>query len=121
LARTADVLHIQMVGKAEGRPIDVAEHYFNPKRFPELEARVREAQSISRALAQFGIADYTRKWSRITAAMPSAPVARLLNQPKTRPVLQVEALNADIDGAPVQYSMTRFAGDWVQLTVSDND
>jgi GntR family phosphonate transport system transcriptional regulator len=53
--------------------------------------------------------------------MPSAPVARLLNQPKTRPVLQVEALNVDIDGAPLQYSMVRFAGDWVQLTVSDKD
>ncbi|RZT42813.1 phosphonate metabolism transcriptional regulator PhnF [Cupriavidus agavae] len=120
LPRTADVLHIQMVGKAEGRTIDVAEHYFDLKRFPDLEERVRETQSVSRALAQFGIADYTRKWSRITAAMPSAPVARLLNQPKTRPVLQVEALNVDIDGAPVQYSMTRFAGDWVQLTVADD-
>ncbi len=121
LPRTADILHIQMVGKTEARTIDVAEHYFDPKRFPDLEDKVHETRSISRALAQFGIADYTRKWSRITAAMPSAPVARLLNQPKTRPVLQVEALNVDIDGAPVQYSMTRFAGDWVQLTVSDND
>ncbi|GAA0840522.1 phosphonate metabolism transcriptional regulator PhnF [Cupriavidus pauculus] len=121
LSRTAEVLRVQMVGKAENRTIDVAEHYFDPRRFPELEARLRTTQSISRALAQYGIADYTRKWSRITAAMPSAPVARLLNQPKTRPVLQVEALNVDIDGAPVQYSVTRFAGDWVQLTVSDND
>ncbi|MBO4123240.1 phosphonate metabolism transcriptional regulator PhnF [Cupriavidus gilardii] len=121
LARTAPVLHVQMVGKAEGRPIDVAEHYFDYQRFPQLDAQVREQRSISRALAQCGIADYTRKWSRITAALPSAPVARLLNQPKTRPVLQVEALNVDIDGAPVQYSVTRFAGDWVQLTVSDAD
>ncbi|WP_137922905.1 phosphonate metabolism transcriptional regulator PhnF [Cupriavidus sp. 2SB] len=121
LSRTADVLHIQMVGKAEGRTIDVAEHYFDLKRFPALDELARETQSISRALAKYGIADYTRKWSRITAAMPSAPVARLLNQPKTRPVLQVEALNVDIDGEPVQYSMTRFAGDWVQLTVADND
>ncbi|GJG93589.1 phosphonate metabolism transcriptional regulator PhnF [Cupriavidus pauculus] len=121
LARNADILHIQMVGKAEARTIDVAEHYFDPKRFPGLEEAVRESRSISRALTQFGIADYTRKWSRITAAMPSAPVARLLNQPKTRPVLQVEALNVDIDDVPLQYSMTRFAGDWVQLTVSDND
>ena len=120
LARNADVLHVQMVGKAEERTIDVAEHYFDPKRFPGME-EVRARLSISRALAHFGIADYTRKWSRITAAMPSAPVARLLNQPKTRPVLQVEALNVDIDGAPLQYSMTRFAGDWVQLTVSDSD
>ena len=110
-----------MVGKAEARTIDVSEHYFDPRRFPGMAEAVRDTGSISRALAGFGIADYTRKWSRITAAMPSAPVARLLNQPKTRPVLQVEALNVDIDGVPVQYSLTRFAGDWVQLTVSDND
>lgn len=121
LARTAPVLHVQMCGRAEARTIDVAEHYFDPKRFPGLDEVLRAQQSVSRALAQFGIADYTRKWSRITATMPSAPVARLLNQPKTRPVLQVEALNVDIDGAPVQYSVTRFAGDWVQLTVSDSD
>ncbi|MBP0632244.1 phosphonate metabolism transcriptional regulator PhnF [Cupriavidus sp. AcVe19-1a] len=121
LARTAPVLHVQMLGRAEARTIDVAEHYFDPKRFPGIEEALRAQQSVSRALAQFGIADYTRKWSRITAAMPSAPVARLLNQPKTRPVLQVEALNVDIDGVPVQYSVTRFAGDWVQLTVSDSD
>ncbi|QRQ86044.1 phosphonate metabolism transcriptional regulator PhnF [Cupriavidus oxalaticus] len=121
LARTAPVLHVQMLGRAEARTIDVAEHYFDPKRFPGIDEVLRAQQSVSRALAQFGIADYTRKWSRITAAMPSAPVARLLNQPKTRPVLQVEALNVDIDGAPVQYSVTRFAGDWVQLTVADSD
>ncbi|MFJ4292077.1 phosphonate metabolism transcriptional regulator PhnF [Cupriavidus sp. NPDC089707] len=121
LARTAPVLHVQMRGRAEARTIDVAEHYFDPKRFPGIDEAIRAQQSVSRALAQFGIADYTRKWSRITAAMPSAPVARLLNQPKTRPVLQVEALNVDIDGEPVQYSVTRFAGDWVQLTVSDSD
>ncbi|MBP0622674.1 phosphonate metabolism transcriptional regulator PhnF [Cupriavidus consociatus] len=121
LARTAPVLHVQMLGRAEARTIDVAEHYFDPKRFPGIDEVLRAQQSVSRALAQFGIADYTRKWSRITAAMPSAPVARLLNQPKTRPVLQVEALNVDIEGAPVQYSVTRFAGDWVQLTVADSD
>lgn len=121
LSRTAKVLHVQMIGKAESRTIDVAEHYFDPARFPGLDERLRELGSISRALAQYGIADYTRKWSRITAAVPTAPVARLLNQPKTRPVLQVEALNVDLDGKPLQYSMTRFAGDWVQLTVSDQD
>ncbi|WP_265920987.1 phosphonate metabolism transcriptional regulator PhnF [Cupriavidus nantongensis] len=121
LGRTAELLHAQMIGKAEDRTIDVAEHYFDLKRFPGIDEVLRAKQSVSRALAQFGIADYTRKWSRITAAMPSAPVARMLNQPKTRPVLQVEALNVDIDGNPVQYSVVRFAGDWVQLTVSDRD
>jgi len=119
LARTAPILRVQMLGKAEDRTIDVAEHYFDAQRFPGMDEQLRASESISRAFAHFGIADYTRKWSRITATMPSAPVARLLNQPKTRPVLQVEALNVDLDGVPVQYSLVRFAGDWVQLTVSD--
>ena len=48
-------------------------------------------------------------------------VARLLGQPKTRPILQVEALNVDEKQAPLQYSVTRFGGDFVQLVVSDDE
>lgn len=121
LSRTADILHVQVIGKAEARTIDVAEHYYDASRFPGLDEQLRARQSVSRAFAHYGIRDYTRKWSRITATLPSVPVARLLNQPKTRPVLQVEALNVDLEGAPLQYSIVRFAGDWVQLTVSDED
>ena len=67
---------------------------------------------MSKVYAHYGIDDYTRKWSRITAALPSPEVARLLGQPKTRPILQVEALNVDQQGAPLQYSITRFVGTW---------
>lgn len=121
LVRTASLLRVQTVGKAEERTIDVAEHYFDAERFDGLDEQMRTTKSISRALGHYGIADYTRKWTRITATMPSAPVARLLNQPKTRPVLQVESLNVDLDGRPLHYSLVRFAGDWVQLTVADPD
>ena len=41
------------------------------------------------------------------------------DRPKTRPILQVEALNIDQAGAPLQYSITRFVGDLVQLMVTD--
>ncbi|AOZ02948.1 phosphonate metabolism transcriptional regulator PhnF [Cupriavidus sp. USMAHM13] len=121
LARSASILRVQTVGKAEERTIDVAEHYFDAGRFDGLDEQMRTTKSISRALGHYGIADYTRKWTRITATLPSAPVARLLNQPKTRPVLQVESLNVDLDGQPLHYSLVRFAGDWVQLTVADPD
>ncbi|AOY96645.1 phosphonate metabolism transcriptional regulator PhnF [Cupriavidus sp. USMAA2-4] len=121
LARSASILRVQTVGKAEERTIDVAEHYFDAGRFDGLDEQMRTTKSISRALGHYGIADYTRKWTRITATLPSASVARLLNQPKTRPVLQVESLNVDLDGQPLHYSLVRFAGDWVQLTVADPD
>jgi GntR family phosphonate transport system transcriptional regulator len=49
LSRTAEILHVQMLGKAEGRTIDVAEHYFDPKRFPGFEDKVSETIDLARA------------------------------------------------------------------------
>ena len=120
LARNAPLLRVQMVGKAENRPISTSEHYFDEKRFPDFIERMNALRSVSKVYAHYGIGDYTRKWSRITATLPSPEVARILGQPKTRPILQVEALNVDQAGAPLQYSITRFVGDLVQLMVADD-
>ena len=121
LPRSADLLRVQMLGKSGARVVDVSEHYFDARRFPDLAEKLDALGSVSKAYAAYGIADYTRKWSRITAAIPDPDVARLLGQPKTRPILQVEALNVDEKQAPLQYSVTRFGGDFVQLVVSDDD
>lgn len=121
LARNAPILRVQLLGKAETRTVNVSEHYFDEKRFPGFAEKLASAHSISKVYKQFGVADYTRKWSRITAALPSEEIARLLSQPKTRPILQVEALNVDLDLAPLQYGITRFCGDWAQLMVTDED
>ena len=79
------------------------------KRFPDFAERLTALKSVSKVYAHYGIDDYTRKWSRITAALPSPEVARLLGQPKTRPILQVEALNVDQQGAPCS---TASPGSW---------
>lgn len=120
LERTASLLRVQAQGKAEDRCIDVSEHYFDEARFPDFAEQVRERRSISRAFAHYGVTDYTRQWSRITAALPTPEIARLLGQPKTRPILQVESLNVDGDSTPLQYSVTRFGGDLVQLVVASD-
>ena len=79
------------------------------KRFPDFAERLTALKSVSKVYAHYGIDDYTRKWSRITAALPSPEAARLLGQPKTRPILQVEALNVDQQGAPCS---TASPGSW---------
>jgi GntR family phosphonate transport system transcriptional regulator len=120
LPRATPLLRIMSMGKAENRIMDVSEHYLEERRFPDFAERLRAAKSITKVYAQYDISDYTRKWSRVTAALPSDDIARLLSQPRTRPVLQVEALNVDPRGKPLQYSVSRFAGDWVQLVISDD-
>ncbi|MGI4813473.1 MAG: phosphonate metabolism transcriptional regulator PhnF [Janthinobacterium lividum] len=121
LSNRAKLLRVRIVGKSEDRALSVSDHYFENKRFPDFAVALQSAHSISKVYAQYGIDDYLRKWSRITATLPDADIAHLLNQSKLRPILQVEALNIDLNGVPLQYSLARFVGDGVQLVISDDD
>jgi GntR family phosphonate transport system transcriptional regulator len=49
------------------------------------------------------------------ARLPDADEARLLQQPKNRPVLVTESVNVDANGKPIEYGVARFAADRVQI------
>jgi len=115
LRRGAKVVQVVTVGRAEGRPINTAESFFAAARFAGIGERIRELGSITQALREYEVADYTRGTTRVTARLPDDETARLLAQPKSRPVLHVESINLDAEGAPLQYSIANFSGDWVQF------
>lgn len=112
----APVLLLERLNLVDGRPTNVGQHYFPLRRVPGFVAHYREHQSITRALQACGIADYTRRSTRVIARMPSVAEARLLQQPRNRAVLVTESLNVDPDGRPLEYGLGVFAGDRVQLT-----
>lgn len=115
------VLHLQIVGEGEGQPLHVSDRYFPLPRFAAMEAAVRSSGSITQGFREHGVDDYTRLESRVSARMPSAPVAAALKQPLTRPVLQVTSVNLDSAGVPIEYAATCFAGDRVTLTVRHDE
>ncbi|KVD84437.1 phosphonate metabolism transcriptional regulator PhnF [Burkholderia sp. ABCPW 14] len=117
LPRSAKLVHIRVLGKAEKTTISLSDNYFEQKRFPDFADILRETHSISAAYARYGIDDYVRQWSKVTAHLPEQDVARLLEQSRLRPILQVEALNADLKGAPLQYTVGSFVGDGVELLI----
>ena len=121
LSRQSKLLFVRMCRQADKHPVSVSDNYFDARRFPGFVEALHETASVSAAFALHGIADYIRIWSRITARLPEADIARLLEQPKIRPILQVEALNGDPTGAPLQYAIGRFAGDGVELMVNNED
>ncbi|MGF7189870.1 GntR family phosphonate transport system transcriptional regulator [Robbsia andropogonis] len=121
LTRQAKLLYVRICRHAEKNPVSVSDNYFDARRFPGFVDALRETASVSVAFERHGVDDYIRLWSRITARLPEADIARLLDQPKMRPILQVEALNADLQGAPLQYTIARLAGDGVELMVSNED
>ncbi len=117
IPRGRPVTLLETVGQADGRPINLASHYFPAARFPGLVAVYEESGSITTALARFGVRDYVRRSTRITARMPTGDEARHLKQPQVRPIIQTESVNVDAQGVPVEYGIARFASDRVQLVV----
>jgi GntR family phosphonate transport system transcriptional regulator len=106
---------IERLGSVDGHPINVASHWFPARRFSRLIEAFEEAGSISKALRRLGVADYTRRTTRVMARLPDADEARLLQQPKNRPVLVTESVNVDANGKPIEYGVARFAADRVQI------
>jgi GntR family transcriptional regulator, phosphonate transport system regulatory protein len=120
--RTGTQVHLVVaLGEANGRPITLAEHYFPARRFKDLPARFIKLASVSSVLATYGVADFTRSRSVVSARLPGHRVADALQQSARRPVLFVEGINVDLDGTPVEFGRTWFAGDLVQLIIAPDN
>jgi GntR family phosphonate transport system transcriptional regulator len=76
-------------------------------------------ESITRAFAALGLSDYIRATTEITAAHAEAADLSALELTPGAIVLITKAMNTDLDGVPVQYSVTRFAADRVQFTIEN--
>ncbi|MGE4505310.1 MAG: UTRA domain-containing protein, partial [Desulfovibrionaceae bacterium] len=67
--------------------------------------------------AHYGVRDYFRQESRITTRMCSSEEARHLKLAQKQPVLVVEYVNVDQSGRPLEFGITRFAGDRMEIVV----
>lgn len=113
------LFRIKTLSRVENRVVDYSTMFFPAARFPDLPAIYQQLRSVTLTLQHFGIQDYTRRFTRVTARLPDSEVVDYLGIPKNRPVLHVKSLNVDPDGQPVQYGITCFNGDLVQLVMED--
>lgn len=121
VATRSKLLHLEVLGEAQGQALHVSQRVFPLPRFEGLDIAVGQTGSITAAFAAAGVADYTRQESRITVQMPEPLVASHLRQSVNRPVLRVKSVNVDTQGVPIEYATTWFSGDRVTLTVSHDD
>lgn len=115
LAPDSMVVRLEAMSLADGVPISLATHYFAHDRFAGIGGQLRAYHSITRALAAFGIDDYVRISTEVTARMASAEEAERLALGASPIVLETVAVNADPQGVPIQYSRTLFAADRIAL------
>lgn len=112
------VIEIEALNDANGVPVSFTVHRFPAKRFAALPEAFAATLSITKAFAACGVADYTRRTTRLLARMPTEREAQLLEQPLSRPVLQAESVDVDVDGVPIQRATAVFSGDRVQMIVA---
>ncbi len=111
----ARAVFLERLGLADGRPVNLTQHWFSAARFPGLLDRLREGDGISAALAACGLEDYRRQVTRVSARLPSPEEAALLRMPRNRPVLTTEVVNVDKGGAIVEFGTGRYPTPRVQI------
>ncbi|MDO9639231.1 MAG: phosphonate metabolism transcriptional regulator PhnF [Pseudotabrizicola sp.] len=116
LTAGAPVHVVEGVSMADGQPVAVFRSVFPAGRFPDLLTHAAKTPSITAALSACGVADYTRRSTRITARLANAVQAVALRLAEGAAILRSEAVNVDPAGQPVEYGLAWFAGDRVTLT-----
>ena len=117
LKNGAPLLRIDALRTADRMPICVGSTWVDADRFPDGGKLYEKLQSITRVLEHYGIRDYRREWTNITAAIAEAADAARLDLALGRPVLVVEKLDTEINGKPLIMSRSRFAAERGQFVI----
>lgn len=112
------VIRIESLGTADGVPVSRATSWFDARRFPTIAEIYAATGSITEALARCGVADYRRASTGIEARHAGEADTRELKLSPGAIVLVAKALNVDPADRPIQYSLTRFPADRVELSVA---
>lgn len=111
------VVRLETLSHADGRPLSRGTGWFSYQRFSTIGEIYAETGSITQALKQLGVADYSRHSTRISARYADPDEIRTIRLVPGAVMLVTEIVDIDADGRPIQYALTRFPADRVELVV----
>jgi GntR family phosphonate transport system transcriptional regulator len=113
----SDVFLVETMISVRGRPLGTSRTYYPAARFPDLASVMLEHRSTTDALKALGIRDYTRKRTMILGRLPTDREARLLKIARSRPVLELQKVDVDLDGIPVAFGIGCNSADRIQFFI----
>jgi GntR family transcriptional regulator, phosphonate transport system regulatory protein len=113
------LIRIEALRSADRTPICVSTSWLSAERFPGAGRVFAVNRSMTKLLAHYGIRDYRRGSTRITAAIADASDAARLDLALGRPVLVVDSTDVDTDGKPLVTKRSRFAAERVEFVVEN--
>lgn len=123
VAEGSPVIWIETLRKVDGIPFCIIshflpQHFFNELQFSKLQEEYNHGSLHQFIEQHFDIA-LERRESLITSVLPIGNDALILNTPQNTPVLRVKSVNINtLTQQPVEYSVTRFRADRVQLAIN---
>jgi GntR family transcriptional regulator, phosphonate transport system regulatory protein len=117
LAAGAEVIGLEILRSADRVPIACATSWLSAALAPEAARIYRARRSMTAVLAHYGIHDYRRQSTRVSAAPADALDAERLRLAPGRAVLIADSIDVTLDGVPVLTTCGRFAADRVELVV----
>jgi GntR family phosphonate transport system transcriptional regulator len=115
----ARVLRLETLSEADGQRLSRATSHFDAARFEGLEEIFADTRSITASFKKFGIDDYLRRSTLVSARHADAADLADLRLSPGSIVLVTVAVNDDLGGVPVQFSETRFAASRVEFSISN--
>jgi GntR family transcriptional regulator, phosphonate transport system regulatory protein len=114
------LIRIESLRLADRAPICVATSWFSAERFPGAGEVYANLRSMTKLLEHFGVRDYRRASTRITAGIVDATDAARLNLALGRPILIADATDVGPDGTPLTTKRSRFAAERVEFLVENS-
>jgi GntR family phosphonate transport system transcriptional regulator len=115
----APLIRIEALRLADSSPICVGTTWISAERFPDAAKLYERLRSMTKLLAHYGIRDYRRASTRVTAAIVDATDAARLDLALGRPVLVVDSTDTDAKGKPLLTTRARFAAERVEFVVDN--
>jgi GntR family phosphonate transport system transcriptional regulator len=116
--KTGDrVTRIDGVSSADGRPLSRATTWLPYRRFPDIGQRITELHRMTAVFASYGIDDYSRASTRISARHADVEETKLLGLAPGAILLVSEAVDVDGEGTPISYALSRFPAERMELVV----
>lgn len=113
----ARVVRLETMSHADGRPLSRSTAWFAYARFGTIAEIYAETGSTTQALKAFGVTDYARQSTRISARYAAPDEARSLKLAPGSVMLVTEIVDADSDDIPIQYALSRFPAERMELVV----
>ncbi len=116
----ASLIRIESVRSADRTPLCVSTTWLSAERFPGAGEVFASVRSMTKLLAHYGVRDYRRASTKITAAIADATDAARLDLALGRPVLVVDSTDVDPGGKPLVTKRSRFAAERIEFLIENS-